>query len=160
MLGVRRGPRVVTRGGPNGVGPERVGHGPSLAFGSSTARADIDRSSSRAALGALCVGLGSPLPRLSDPPREARLPLRVGRRDQRAADHAHVPEEPTEVVGPQLGVARGPERLADYLRGFLRNVGMIGGALVAAADTEGKPGLAWRIGQSRERRAKAHAQSS
>src|SRR5450759_302954 len=105
MLGARRGPRVVARGGPNGVGPERVDHGSSVAFGASTARADIGRWSRRVALGVLLVGLGSPRPRLPDPPREARLPFRVGRRDQRAADHAHVPEEPTEVVGPQLGVA-------------------------------------------------------
>jgi len=64
------------------------------------------------------------------------------------------------VVGQPFWSTRDPQLRADYLRGFLRNVGMIGGALVAAADTEGKPGLAWRIGQSRARRAKTHEQNS
>jgi len=86
--------------------------------------------------------------------------LAIGKAPRTAAFALAALTAPVAVVGQPFWSTRDPQLRADYLRGFLRNVGMIGGALVAAADTEGKPGLAWRIGQSRERRAKAHAQSS
>jgi hypothetical protein len=38
---------------------------------------------------------------------------------------------------------------------FLKNLGLVGGLLLAAVDTEGKPGLAWRTGHLAE-----HAQDS
>lgn len=37
-----------------------------------------------------------------------------------------------------------PERQAEQRRAFLTDVSLIGGLIIAAADTEGKPSLAWR----------------
>lgn len=37
-----------------------------------------------------------------------------------------------------------PERRRDERALFLRNLGLIGGVMLAAVDTEGRPGLAWR----------------
>ena len=40
---------------------------------------------------------------------------------------------------------------------FARNVGAIGAALIAGADYEGRPGMAWRVSAAREARAAARA---
>lgn len=40
--------------------------------------------------------------------------------------------------------AKDPEQRRTQLIHFLKNLGLIGGVLLAAVDTEGRPGLAWR----------------
>jgi len=37
-----------------------------------------------------------------------------------------------------------PQRKADERRAFLTDVSLIGGLIIAAVDTEGKPSLGWR----------------
>lgn len=43
---------------------------------------------------------------------------------------------------------------------FVGNLGAIGAALIAGADTEGRPGLSWRVQQARAARAAARAARS
>ncbi|QAY63303.1 DoxX family membrane protein [Xylanimonas allomyrinae] len=52
--------------------------------------------------------------------------------------------------------AKGPER-AEKTAKFVRALGAVGGALLAGLDTEGKPGLSWRVSNARRLKAqKAH----
>lgn len=46
---------------------------------------------------------------------------------------------------------------AERVDGFVRNLGGIGAALLAAVDREGKPGMAWRLEHARTQRA-AHTE--
>jgi putative oxidoreductase len=50
---------------------------------------------------------------------------------------------PTTVAGHQFWSAPGPEK-AHHRTHFLKNLGLGGGLLLAAVDTEGKPSLGWR----------------
>lgn len=60
---------------------------------------------------------------------------------------------PTTVAGHDFWNVEDPETRAMQRTQFLKNVGLLGGLLIAAADTEGKPSLGWR-----GRRAARHAQ--
>lgn len=51
---------------------------------------------------------------------------------------------PTTVAGHPFWREEEPERRAHQRTQFLKNVGLIGGLLLAAVDTEGRPGLAYR----------------
>jgi len=83
----------------------------------------------------------------------AAVMLAVGKAPRTAALALAALTAPVTIVGQPFWSTRDPRLRAEYLRGFVRNVGMIGGALVAAADTEGKPGVAWRIENWRAQRA-------
>lgn len=50
---------------------------------------------------------------------------------------------PTTLAGHRFWELEGDERQAQQLH-FLKNVSLLGGLVLAAADTEGRPGLAWR----------------
>jgi uncharacterized membrane protein YphA (DoxX/SURF4 family) len=51
---------------------------------------------------------------------------------------------PTTVAGHPFWTAdSGPERRSHEIH-FIKNLGLLGGLLLAAADTEGRPGLRWR----------------
>ena len=51
---------------------------------------------------------------------------------------------PTTVGGHRFWEESDPARAHPAATHFLKNVSMLGGLLLAAVDTEGKPGVAWR----------------
>ena len=51
---------------------------------------------------------------------------------------------PATYVDHPFWQEKDPERRREERSMFLRNVGLIGGLLLAGVDTEGRPGLAWR----------------
>lgn len=54
---------------------------------------------------------------------------------------------PTSVVGHPFWTIDDPEQRAGHQVHFLKNLGLLGGLLLAAADNEGKPSLRWRTGR-------------
>ena len=62
---------------------------------------------------------------------------------------------PTTVAGHDFWTLDDPGQRAGHQIHFLKNLGLLGGLLLAAVDTEGKPGLAWRTGH-----LAGHAQDS
>ena len=60
---------------------------------------------------------------------------------------------PTTYVAHPFWEAKDPEQRREQRVQFLKNVGLVGGVLLAAVDTEGRPGLAWRT-----KHAAGHAQ--
>jgi uncharacterized membrane protein YphA (DoxX/SURF4 family) len=53
---------------------------------------------------------------------------------------------PTTLAGHPFWTEHDPERRRAHQIHFLKNLGLFGGLLVAALDTEGRPGMAWRGG--------------
>ncbi len=51
---------------------------------------------------------------------------------------------PTTLAGHAFWEESDPQVRAQQRTQFLKNLGLLGGALLAAVDTEGRPGLAWR----------------
>lgn len=51
---------------------------------------------------------------------------------------------PTTLAGHAFWEEKDPEQRQQHLIHFLKNAGLIGGLLVSAADTHGKPSLGWR----------------
>jgi len=51
---------------------------------------------------------------------------------------------PTTLAGHQFWNESDPAQKANHRVHFFKNVSMLGGLLLAAVDTEGKPGVAWR----------------
>ena len=51
---------------------------------------------------------------------------------------------PTTYIGHQFWTIEDPAQRKQQLLHFLKNAGLLGGVLLAAVDTEGKPGLGWR----------------
>ena len=70
-------------------------------------------------------------------------PGRVPRHAARARVGSRVP---TTDVGHRVWEESDPTTRNVQRIGFLKNVGLIGGLLLASVDTEGKPGLAYRAG--------------
>jgi putative oxidoreductase len=62
---------------------------------------------------------------------------------------------PTTVGGHPFWAAESDEKRAHERTQFLKNLGLAGGLILAAVDTEGKPSLAWRA-----RHAAGHARHS
>src|SRR6266487_336081 len=62
---------------------------------------------------------------------------------------------PTTVAGHDFWTIDDPGQKSSHQIHFLKNLGLLGGLLLAAVDTEGKPGLAWRAGH-----LAGHAQDS
>ena len=62
---------------------------------------------------------------------------------------------PTTLAGHDFWNETDPAKKAAQRTQFLKNVGLLGGLLIAAVDTEGKPSLGWR-----GRRAARHAQEA
>lgn len=60
---------------------------------------------------------------------------------------------PTTYVAHPFWEAKDPEQRREQRTQFLKNLGLLGGVLLAAVDTEGRPGVAWRT-----RHAADHAQ--
>ncbi len=83
--------------------------------------------------------------------------LALGRFPRVAAGVLAVSLVPTTIAGHAYWREEDPERRAQQRTQFLKNVGLIGGVLLAAVDTEGRPGLAYRAhlaGDSVQRAAK------
>lgn len=70
---------------------------------------------------------------------------------------------PTTVAGHAFWEYQDEEERAGQLIHFLKNVGLLGGLLIASADTEGKPSVSWRAkraAKSANRRAHSMAESA
>jgi putative oxidoreductase len=52
---------------------------------------------------------------------------------------------PTTLAGHRFWEVKDPAERAAQRRHFLKNVGLIGGLILATVDTEGRPGLSWRV---------------
>jgi uncharacterized membrane protein YphA (DoxX/SURF4 family) len=53
---------------------------------------------------------------------------------------------PTTLAGHRFWEYSDPQQRAQQEIHFFKNLGMLGGLILAALDTEGRPGLAWRAG--------------
>lgn len=62
---------------------------------------------------------------------------------------------PTTLAGHAFWAETEPATKAAQRTQFLKNVGLLGGLLIAAVDTEGKPSVAWRTRRSAEHAQKA-----
>jgi len=51
---------------------------------------------------------------------------------------------PTTLAGHRFWEVEDPAKRAQQRIHFLKNLGLLGGLMLAAVDTEGRPGLAWR----------------
>jgi uncharacterized membrane protein YphA (DoxX/SURF4 family) len=60
---------------------------------------------------------------------------------------------PTTLAGHPFWSMKDPAERAVQRTQFLKNLGLFGGLLLAAVDTEGKPGLRWRAGHLAEHSA-------
>ena len=74
----------------------------------------------------------------------AGLALATGRLPRLAALVLAGSLVPTTYAGHRFWEEKDKEQKANQLIHFTKNVSMMGGLLLAAVDTEGKPGLAWR----------------
>jgi uncharacterized membrane protein YphA (DoxX/SURF4 family) len=53
---------------------------------------------------------------------------------------------PTTMAGHDFWTVDEPGQKSHHRNQFLKNLGLVGGLLLAAVDTEGRPGLAWQAG--------------
>ncbi len=66
---------------------------------------------------------------------------------------------PAALLKNPVWAAHGSIQRQERLQGLLRAGALVGGLLIAGADTAGKPSLGWRVQHAREARAKAAASS-
>ena len=74
----------------------------------------------------------------------AGLALATGRAPRLSASVLAVTLVPTTAAGHRFWEEQDPARRSAQRIHFFKNVSMLGGLLLAAVDTEGQPGLAWR----------------
>ena len=74
----------------------------------------------------------------------AGLALATGRGQARDATVLAASLVPTTAAGHRYWEETDPDVRATQRLHFLKNVSMLGGLLIAAVDTEGQPGVAWR----------------
>ncbi|GAA5027290.1 DoxX family membrane protein [Terrabacter aeriphilus] len=88
------------------------------------------------------------------------LLLATGRMPRLASTVLAASIVPTTAIEHAFWEEGDPTRKAASRSLFLKNVGLLGGLLLAAVDTEGKPGLAWRAQHATKttRREARHAQ--
>ncbi|NYT93617.1 DoxX family protein [Salinispora sp. H7-4] len=77
----------------------------------------------------------------------AGLLLATGRLTRPAALVLAGTQIPGTIAGHPFWTDADPEQRVNNQLHFLKNLGLVGGLLLAAADTAGKPGLRWRAGQ-------------
>lgn len=80
----------------------------------------------------------------------AGLMLATGRLPRLAATALAVSLVPTTLAGHRFWEADAEARAGQRIH-FLKNVSMLGGLILAATDTEGRPSLAWRARKAAER---------
>jgi uncharacterized membrane protein YphA (DoxX/SURF4 family) len=88
------------------------------------------------------------------------LLLATGRMPRLASTVLAASVVPTTAIEHAFWEETDPTRKAQSRSLFLKNVGLLGGLLLAAVDTEGRPGLAWRAQHATKttRREARHAQ--
>ena len=74
----------------------------------------------------------------------AAAALATGRAPRLASATLAVSLVPTTVAGHRFWAESDPTQKAHQRLQFFKNVSMLGGLLLAAVDTDGKPGVAWR----------------
>ncbi len=74
----------------------------------------------------------------------AALALATGRAPRLSATVLAATLVPTTAAGHRFWEESDPTTRASQKLHFFKNVSMLGGLLIAAVDTEGKPGVAWR----------------
>jgi uncharacterized membrane protein YphA (DoxX/SURF4 family) len=79
----------------------------------------------------------------------AGLLLAVGKAPRLASTALAASLVPTTFAGHRFWEYEGDERQAQEIH-FMKNVGLLGGLILAAVDTEGRPGLAWRAKHLRD----------
>lgn len=80
----------------------------------------------------------------------AGLMLATGRLPRLAAAALAVSLVPTTLAGHRFWEADADARAGQRIH-FLKNVSMLGGLILAATDTEGRPSLAWRARKAAQR---------
>lgn len=86
----------------------------------------------------------------------AGLALALGKAPRIAATALAATLVPTTVAGHRFWEEDDPDARAEQRIHFLKNVSMLGGLVLAALDTEGEPGIAWRTKHGAEH-ASLHA---
>lgn len=66
---------------------------------------------------------------------------------------------PIALARNPVWAAQGAVQRKEYAAGALRSLSLLGGLLIAAADTAGKPSIGWRMEHARKAKAKAAASS-
>ena len=80
--------------------------------------------------------------------------LATGRLPRVAASVLAVSLVPTTLAGHRFWEENGPQARAQRVH-FLKNTAMLGGLILAAVDTEGRPSLGWRARRAAERAVQA-----
>jgi uncharacterized membrane protein YphA (DoxX/SURF4 family) len=62
---------------------------------------------------------------------------------------------PTTLAGHRFWEAQDPKERNSQIIHFLKNLGLLGGLLIAAVDTEGKPSVGWRARRTAQKATKA-----
>ncbi|WP_448625832.1 DoxX family protein [Geodermatophilus sp. URMC 64] len=78
--------------------------------------------------------------------------LALGRLPRLSATALAVSVVPTTLAGHRFWEKDGAERTGQLIH-FLKNLGLLGGLLIAAVDTEGKPSVGWRARRAARRTA-------
>jgi uncharacterized membrane protein YphA (DoxX/SURF4 family) len=89
----------------------------------------------------------------------ASLALAKGKAPRLAAFTLAAVATPITLAKYPVWAAHGSIQRQEYLEGALRSAALLGGLLIAGADTAGKPSIGWRVSQARRARAKASAGS-
>lgn len=79
----------------------------------------------------------------------AGLLLAIGRAPRLASAALAASVIPTTLAGHRFWEHEGAERRAQQIQ-FLKNASLLGGLILAAVDTEGRPGMAWRVRHLRD----------
>lgn len=90
------------------------------------------------------------------------LLLATGKFPRLSANVLAVSLVPTTLAGHRFWEETDPAAKANQKVHFFKNVSMLGGLLLAGVDTQGKPGLAWRVqhGAKTARREAKHAKKA
>jgi len=90
------------------------------------------------------------------------LLLATGKMPRLSADILALTLVPTTLAGHRFWEETDPGAKANQKVHFFKNVSMFGGLLLAGVDTEGRPGLAWRVkhGAKAARREAKHARKA
>jgi len=67
---------------------------------------------------------------------------------------------PTTLAGHPFWEAKDPQQKQQELIQLLKNAGLVGGLLIAAGDTEGKPSLGWRARRAADKASKQAQKAS
>ncbi len=93
----------------------------------------------------------------------AALALATGRAPRLSSDVLAATLLPTTAAGHRFWEEPDPTTKAEQRLHFFKNVSMVGGLLISAGDTDGKPGVAWRtrrVAKDARRQAKHLAASA